>query len=203
MASLNKRPIIFPLSNPVSLSEVDYADAVEWYVEICRPSLLNWFDHFSLRTNGAVVFASGSPYESIEFKGKKYEPSQGNNMYIFPGLGLGTLLSKARHVTDLMVEQASIALSASLTQEEKDVDLVYPRLIRIREISARIAVAVIRAAQTDVSGRLNLVVDSGIDIFFSKGVDESTFFRDLPDDALLETVKSKQWHPTTHRTPRL
>ena len=124
-------------------------------------------------------------------------------MYIFPGLGLGTLLSKARHVTDLMVEQASIALSASLTQEEKDVDLVYPCLIRIREISARIAVAVIRAAQTDVSDWLNLVVDSGIDFFLSKGFDENILYRDLSDDALLETIKSKQWHPTTLRTPRL
>lgn len=165
MASLNKRPIIFPLSNPVSLCEVDYTDAVEW-------------------TNGTVVFASGSPYKPVEFKGKKYEPGQGNNMYIFPGLGLGTILSKARHVTDLMVEQASIALSASLTQGEKDADLVYPRLIRIRDISARIAVAVIRAAQTD-------------------GVDENTFFRNLSDDALLEDIKSKQWHPTTRQSPRL
>jgi len=89
-------------------------------------------------------------------------------MYIFPGLGLGTILSKARHVTDLMVEQASIALSASLTQEEKDTSLVYPRLTRIREISARIAVAVIRAAQTDVSDWLNVVVDSRTDIFFPR-----------------------------------
>jgi malate dehydrogenase (oxaloacetate-decarboxylating)(NADP+) len=72
-------------------------------------------------------------------------------MYIFPGLGLGTILSKARHVTDAMVEQASIALSASLTQEEKDADLVYPRLIRIRDISAQIALSVVRAAQKDVS----------------------------------------------------
>lgn len=149
------------------------------------------------------MFASGSPYKPVEFKGKKYEPGQGNNMYIFPGLGLGTILSKARHVTDLMVEQASIALSASLTQGEKDADLVYPRLIRIRDISARIAVAVIRAAQTDVSDRLNEVVDLIVDIFVLQGVDENTFFRNLSDDALLEDIKSKQWHPTTHQSPRL
>ncbi|KAJ3565373.1 hypothetical protein NP233_g7674 [Leucocoprinus birnbaumii] len=165
MASLNKRPIIFPLSNPVSLCEVDYADAVEW-------------------TNGSVVFASGSPYKPIEFEGKKYEPGQGNNMYIFPGLGLGTIVSKARHVTDSMVEQASIALSASLTKEEKDADLVYPRLIRIRDISAQIALAVVRAAQKD-------------------GVDENALFRNLSDDALLEVIQSKQWQPPSHRSPRL
>ncbi|KAG5648302.1 hypothetical protein DXG03_004874 [Asterophora parasitica] len=133
MASLNTRPIIFPLSNPVSLCEVDYADAIAW-------------------TSGSVIFASGSPYKPLEFEGKVYEPGQGNNMYIFPGIGMGAILAKARHVTDEMVEQAAIALSESLTQEEEDAGLVYPRLARIREISAQIAKTVVRAAQKDVGG---------------------------------------------------
>lgn len=81
-------------------------------------------------------------------------------MYIFPGLGLGTILAKAKHVTDSMVEQASIALSASLTQEEKDADLVYPRLVRIRNISAQIALAVVRAAQKDVCIRSSQVMSA-------------------------------------------
>ena len=102
------------------------------------------------RTNGSVIFASGSPYKPIEVDGKRYEPGQGNNMYIFPGIGLGTILAKAKHVTDSMVEQASIALAGSLTPEEKAADLVYPRLVRIRDISAQVALAVIRAAQKDV-----------------------------------------------------
>jgi malate dehydrogenase (oxaloacetate-decarboxylating)(NADP+) len=85
----------------------------------------------------------------VEYEGKVYEPGQGNNMYIFPGVGLGTILSKARHVTDAMVEQAAIALSSSLTPDESS-DLVYPRLGRIRDISAQIALAVIRSAQADV-----------------------------------------------------
>jgi malic enzyme len=71
-------------------------------------------------------------------------------MYIFPGIGLGTILARARHVTDTMVEQAAIALSSSLTDEEKAADLVYPRLVRIRTISAQIALAVVRAAQAAV-----------------------------------------------------
>ena len=103
------------------------------------------------RTNGSVVFASGSPYKNVEFEGKVYEPGQGNNMYIFPGIGMGAILSKARHVTDSMVEQAAIALASSLTDDEKSSGLVYPRLTRIRDISAQIALAVIRAAQKDVS----------------------------------------------------
>lgn len=132
MAGLNKRPIIFPLSNPVSLCEVDYDVAVKW-------------------TNGKVVFASGSPYQKFEWEGKTWEPNgQGNNMYIFPGIGLGTVLSKARHVTDEMVEAASIALSESLTEQEEADELAYPRLERIREISGKIALAVVRKAQEQV-----------------------------------------------------
>lgn len=103
------------------------------------------------RTNGSVVFASGSPYKAVEFEGKVYEPNQGNNMYIFPGIGMGAILSKARHVTDSMVEQAALALAGSLTDDEKFSELVYPRLTRIRDISAQITLAVIRAAQKDVS----------------------------------------------------
>lgn len=72
-------------------------------------------------------------------------------MYIFPGLGLGCILSKVSKVTDGMVEAASIGLANSLTEEEKALDLVYPRIERIREISAEIARSVIRAAQQDVS----------------------------------------------------
>lgn len=98
-----------------------------------------------------MLFASGSPYKAVEFEGKVYEPGQGNNMYIFPGIGMGSILSKARHVTDAMVEQASIALAGSLSADEVAAELVYPRLTRIRDISAQIALAVIRAAQKDVS----------------------------------------------------
>ncbi|KAF9468547.1 malate dehydrogenase [Collybia nuda] len=163
MSSLNTRPIIFPLSNPVSLCEVDYSDAIKW-------------------TNGSVIFASGSPYKAMEFEGKVYEPGQGNNMYIFPGIGMGAILSKARHVTDAMVEQAAIALSSSLSQEEQSSELVYPRLARIRDISAQIALAVIRAAQKD-------------------DVDENTLFRNLGDNALLDYIKAKQWQPcATHNS---
>lgn len=71
-------------------------------------------------------------------------------MYIFPGIGLGTLLSKASRVTDSMIEQASVALAGSLDKEETKSGLVYPRLDRIRDISAQIAMSVIRAAQNSV-----------------------------------------------------
>ncbi|KAF9267534.1 hypothetical protein L218DRAFT_693865 [Marasmius fiardii PR-910] len=164
MARYNKRPIIFPLSNPVSLSEVDFADAIKW-------------------TNGSVIFASGSPYEPVQDQstGKVYEAGQGNNMYMFPGIGLGAILSKARHVTDAMIEQASLALSSCLNEDEIDAGLVYPRLIRIREISAIVALKVARQAQKE-------------------GVDNNAVFRNLSDQALLEHIKEKMWDPSESLT---
>ncbi|KAF8527500.1 malate dehydrogenase [Hysterangium stoloniferum] len=162
MAAINKRPIIFPLSNPVDLCEVTFQDAVEW-------------------TDGRVVFASGSPYKNVEYKGNKFEPGQGNNMYIFPALGLGTIISKAVNVTDSMVEQAAVALSNSLTPEEHADGLIYPRLNRIRQVSATIASAVVRAAQKD-------------------GVDRNLAFREVSDATLLELIKAKMWLPSTSKT---
>ncbi|THH06802.1 hypothetical protein EW146_g9498 [Bondarzewia mesenterica] len=159
MSAHNERPIIFPLSNPVAMSEVDYEEAVEW-------------------TNGKVIFASGSPYASVTRNAKTYEPGQGNNMYIFPGIGLGTLLSRASRVTDSMVEQASIALATSLDEEESAASLVYPRLDRIRDISAQIALTVIRASQ-------------------NANVDNSPNLRHVTDNVLLSHIKEQMWHPQT------
>jgi len=109
-----------------------------------------------IRTDGKVIFSSGSPYRPVEHAGKVYEPGQCNNMYIFPGIGMGSALAKARHVTDSMVEQAAIALSSSLSQDEDAADLMFPRLARIRTLSARIARAVIKAAQKEVRIRFVL-----------------------------------------------
>ena len=111
MADINPRPIIFPLSNPVRLSECSYQDAVKY-------------------TNGTVLFASGSPFPEQVFNGKTLYPGQGNNMYIFPGLGLGAILSRAAQVTDSMVEASSLGLAESLTKDERAHDLLYPRIDR-------------------------------------------------------------------------
>ncbi|KAL0064708.1 hypothetical protein AAF712_008406 [Marasmius tenuissimus] len=164
MAEYNKRPIIFPLSNPVSLSELDFKDALEW-------------------TDGAVLFAAGSPYDPVSYtpsshkKPIEYEAGQGNNMYMFPGIGLGALLSKSKFVTDGMIEAAAQALASSLTDEEKERDFLYPRLTRIREVSAKIALEVGREAKKE-------------------GIDRNIVFRELSDEALLEYVKEKMWDPT-------
>ncbi|KAF9020220.1 NAD(P)-binding protein [Hymenopellis radicata] len=94
-------PIIFPLSNPVRLSECTFPVAVE-------------------NTNGNVLFASGSPFDPVQYAG------QGNNMYIFPGLGLGCILARVSSVTDSMVEASSLGLADFLAYEERDMGLLYP-----------------------------------------------------------------------------
>ncbi|KAA1472497.1 malic enzyme [Dentipellis sp. KUC8613] len=157
MAALNPRPIIFPLSNPVRLSECEFHEAVEW-------------------TNGRVLFASGSPFPEQEHEGRTLYPGQGNNMYIFPGLGLGAILCRASAVTDSMVEAASLGLADSLTDEERSLDLIYPQLERIRDISAFIATRVIRKAQAE-------------------GVDRATDLRKLSDAELTKLVVQKMWTP--------
>jgi len=97
-------------------------------------------------------------------------------MYIFPGIGLGALLAKASRVTDSMVEQASVALASSLDREEREAGLVYPRLDRIRDISARIALAVVRAAQ-------------------NASVDGAPALRHVTDNTLLTYIKEQMWDP--------
>lgn len=157
MATLNPRPIIFPLSNPVRLSECEFHDAIEW-------------------TQGNVLFASGSPFPEESYNGKMLYPGQGNNMYIFPGMGLGAILCQTKTMTDSMVEAASLGLADSLTQSEKQDDLIYPRLERIREISTFIAFRVIRKAQEE-------------------GVDRLTDLRALSDDKLMKHIQSRMWNP--------
>ncbi|KAI0714789.1 malic enzyme [Earliella scabrosa] len=157
MSALNPRPIIFPLSNPVRLSECEFHEAVEW-------------------SNGTVLFASGSPFPEEAFNGRTLYPGQGNNMYIFPGLGLGAILARAAAVSDSMVEASSLGLANALTPEERALDLLYPRVERIREISAEIALAVIRAAQ-------------------KAGVDRSPDLRAMNDMQLLDFVRERMWNP--------
>ncbi|MCA9956570.1 MAG: hypothetical protein KC434_17700, partial [Anaerolineales bacterium] len=127
MAELNERPIVFALSNPTSNSECTAEEAYTW-------------------SDGRAIFASGSPFDPVEYKGKTYVPGQGNNSYIFPGVGLGVVAVKARHVPDEMFMAAARTLAQLVTEEDLAKGRVYPSLKRIREVSGAIGTAVAEVA---------------------------------------------------------
>ncbi len=123
MAALNPRPIVFALSNPTSKAECTAEQAYAW-------------------SDGSAIFASGSPFPAVEFKGRQHVPGQGNNIYIFPGVGLGALASDAREVTDAMFLAAARTLANLVEPSDLAVGRVFPALTRIREVSLSIAAAV-------------------------------------------------------------
>jgi malic enzyme len=146
MLTHTERPIILPFSNPTSLSEAAPADLLKW-------------------SNGQVLVATGSPYEPIELNGRSYVIGQGNNVFIFPGLGLGALASEATQVTDGMVSAAASALAKSVKDEELETGSLYPSVVRLREVSREVALAVaFRAAEEGVAPmRTELEVQAALD----------------------------------------
>ncbi|MCK5123962.1 MAG: NAD-dependent malic enzyme [Dehalococcoidia bacterium] len=127
MASYNKRPIVFAMSNPTSKAECTAEEAYTW-------------------TDGHAIFASGSPFAPVTFKGKKYVPGQANNAYAFPGIGLGVIACEAISVTDEMFSVAAKALADAASEADLELGRIYPSLTKIKEVSAAIATAVAEVA---------------------------------------------------------
>jgi malic enzyme len=125
MAQFNERPMIFPLSNPTSKSECTAEQAIQW-------------------SDGRAIVATGSPFDPVEYKGKRYRIGQGNNAFIFPGVGLGVWVGRALRVTDGMFLAAAKALADEVTETDLAEVAIYPQLTRIRECSHAVACAVIR-----------------------------------------------------------
>jgi malate dehydrogenase (oxaloacetate-decarboxylating)(NADP+) len=122
-----ERPMVFALSNPTSKAECTAQQAYEW-------------------TEGRAIFASGSPFAPVDYEGKTFVPGQGNNAYIFPGVGLGAIVSDASRVTDEMFFASARTLADHVTEHDLELGRVYPPLDSIRDVSAAIATAVAEVA---------------------------------------------------------
>lgn len=123
MAELNERPIVFALSNPTANAECSAEQAYQW-------------------SDGRAIFASGSPFPPVSLGNQTLVPGQGNNAYIFPGVGLGAVVSGTTRVTDEMFLAAARVLAGEVSEEDLALGRVYPSLARIREVSAMIAAEV-------------------------------------------------------------
>lgn len=130
MASYVDRPIIFPLSNPTRLHEADPKDINDW-------------------TKGKALIATGSPFPPVSYNGKEYEVAECNNSTCFPGIGLGAVLSRSKLLSDRMLVAAVKALAAqSPALKDPDKGLL-PDVTQVRDISVKIAMAVIRTAMDE------------------------------------------------------
>ena len=152
MASHVERPIIFPLSNPTSKAECTPSEALEW-------------------TGGRAIVATGSPFADVHHDGVRHVIGQANNVFVFPGVGLGVMLSEMREVPNDVFYAAAKALAASIGEERLKLGALFPDQSELREISARVAAAVIRYGS------------------------ENRLGRPIPDAQIEEVVRASMWYP--------
>ncbi len=159
MAERTPEPIVLPLSNPTAQTEAEPADVLAW-------------------SEGRALIATGSPFDPVELNGTQRIIGQANNVFIFPGVGLGSIVSRARQVTDRMFLIAAHTLAAMVPAERLDAGALYPRLSDLRSISRNIAVAVVREARDDGVGRI------GTDEEIDAAVDDAVWTPIYPPDPM-------------------
>lgn len=125
MLKITDRPIVFPLSNPTSNCEATPEDLFKW-------------------SNGQAIVATGSPFAPVHFNGREYRIGQGNNVFIFPGVGMAAILANAREIDDNLFTVASYALADCVKAEDLQTGTVYPRFTGLEEASKKVAVEVVR-----------------------------------------------------------
>lgn len=123
MSENHERPVIFALSNPTSKAECTAEQAYSW-------------------SKGNAIFVSGSPFANVEYEGRTFDPGQGNNAYIFPGLGLGIVAGSIAHVNDELLIVAAETVAQNVTEDDLSLGALYPPINTIRSISIAIAKAV-------------------------------------------------------------
>ncbi|WP_460910641.1 NAD-dependent malic enzyme [Paraburkholderia jirisanensis] len=123
MSEINQRPIIFPYSNPTSRSECTAEEAYRW-------------------SKGQAIFASGSPFAPVEIEGRTFVPGQGNNVYIFPAMGMAVFATQATRVTEEMFIVAAKAVAEQVTDESLEKGLIYPPQSKIYDASMHVAAAI-------------------------------------------------------------
>ena len=156
MAAATAAPIVFPLSNPTSSCEATPGDVFDW-------------------TGGRALVATGSPFAPVERDGRLHVVGQANNMFIFPGVGLGAIAARARRIPDEVFLVAARTLAALVPDHRLKQGALYPALGDLRPISHRIAVAVARELCASGAGAI-------------PGGDDS-------DDAIDDAVAAVMWSP--------